>query len=217
MRIRWNGHSSFAIFAQSGTVIITDPYQPGAFSGGIAYLPIDIEKPDFVTISHDHEDHNYAAGFKGEFVEVRGNLVEGEITFRGLKTFHDENNGADRGENTILSFKVDDINICHLGDLGHNLTGDQLTQLGDVDVLLIPIGGFFTIDPNIATDIVERLRPKIVIPMHYKTEKCGFPIAEVDKFTEGKSNVKFIDTDEIELSSDKLPGEPEILVLKHRL
>jgi len=93
----------------------------------------------------------------------------------------------------------------------------MMTELGDVDILLIPIGGSFTIDPNIATDIVERLRPKIAIPMHYKTEKCGFPIAEVEKFTDGKSNVKFIDSDEIILTSDKLPGEPEILILKHRL
>jgi len=217
MRIRWFGHSSFGIYAKNGSIIITDPYKPGAFAGGIAYNPIDINEPDIVTISHDHEDHNYTDDFSGEFIEVRGDIVEKEITFTGIKTFHDQNRGADQGENMVICFKVDDINLCHLGDLGHNLSDQQIAQLGQVDILFIPVGGYFTIDGNIATDIIERLRPKISIPMHFKTAKCGFPIAEVEEFTKGKTNVNFVKTDEIELSHDKLPGLPEIIVLKHRL
>jgi len=86
-----------------------------------------------------------------------------------------------------------------------------------VDVLMVPVGGFYTIDANEAADVVERLRPKVVIPMHYKTEKCGFDIASLDAFLAGKKNAKKIGTDEIELSADKLPGQTEIIVLKHRL
>lgn len=216
MKINWNGHSSFTIVAADGTTIVTDPYEPGAFGGGISYHPIDAE-PDIVTISHDHDDHNYTAGFKGDFVEVRDSGEFKGIKFEGFDSFHDENRGRDRGDNKILIFTVDDIRICHMGDLGHNLNDAEMEALGEVDILLVPIGGFYTIDFNVATDIIERLRPKITIPMHFKTEKCGFPIAEIEAFTEEKENVQFIDTDAIELEADKLPGMPEIKVLKHRL
>jgi L-ascorbate metabolism protein UlaG (beta-lactamase superfamily) len=217
MKIRYNGHSCFTVIADDGTIIVTDPYESGGFGGGIGYLPVDVE-PDIVTISHEtHGDHNYTAGFKEGFVKVVGATTALGIDFRVLETFHDESQGSERGPNNIICFTVDGVTVCHLGDLGHRLSAEQIEALGAVDVMLAPIGGFYTIDANQATDIVERLRPKITIPMHYKTEKCGFPIAEVESFTKGKVNAKMIDSDEIELKADKLPGEPEILVLKHRL
>ena len=216
MKIRWNGHSSFTITAEDGTVIVTDPYEPGAFGGGIGYVAVDSE-PDIVTVSHDHADHNYTEGFSTEFKEIRGNGEAAGIKFEGYDSFHDANQGADRGKNTIICFTVNGVRICHLGDLGHNLDQDFLGKIGKVDILLAPVGGFYTIDAPTATDIVERMRPAIVIPMHFKTEKCGFPIAEVADFTHGKKTVREIDADEIELFSDKLPGETEVIVLRHRL
>ena len=216
MQIRYNGHSSFTLFAKDGTTIVMDPYEPGSFGGGLGYVAIDSD-PDIVTISHDHADHNYINDFSGDFEVVRGGGKAGGIEFFALTVYHDENEGQDRGEINILSFTFEKIRFCHLGDIGHVLSDDQLKILGQVDVLFIPVGGFYTIDANQATDIVERLQPKIAIPMHYKTEKCGFPIAEVSEFIKDKKNVQEIPADTIEIEPDKLPGETEILVLKHRL
>jgi len=214
MRIRWNGHSSFTITSGDGTVIVTDPYEPGAYGGGIGYHQIG-DDPDIVTISHDHADHNYTGGFSGDFAEVREPGTFKGIEFRSVDTFHDESGGSERGTNRIFIFSVDGITVCHAGDLGHVLSDEEVRSIGPVDVLLAPIGGHFTIDPNQATDLLERVRPKIFIPMHYKTDKCGFPIAGVGEFTEGKARVREIDTDAIELAADKLPGEPEVIVLQH--
>jgi L-ascorbate metabolism protein UlaG (beta-lactamase superfamily) len=215
MKVRWNGHSSFTITANDGTVIVTDPYEPGAFAGGIGYQQIQ-DEPDLVTISHDHDDHNFTDGFKNDFIAIRGSDEARGIHFTAVSTFHDEAQGAQRGDNRVFVFAVDGVTICHLGDLGHVLSDGQIEAIGPVDLLLAPVGGFFTIDHNQATDATERLDPKLVIPMHFKTDKCGFPIAEVDEFLGGKQNVKRLDADEIEISADKLPGAREIIVLRHR-
>lgn len=216
MKIRWNGHSSFTIISEDNTIIVTDPYEPGSFGGGIGYGKIDVD-PDIVTISHNHSDHNFIAGFAGDFKVIRETGIARGIQFDAVPVFHDMEKGGARGQNNIFCFTVDGVRICHLGDLGHVLGEDQVSALGKVDVLLIPVGGFYTIDANQAADILEKVRPGIVIPMHYKTEKCGFPIAEVTAFTSGKQNVRQINSDEIQIFAGKLPGEPEILVLKHRL
>jgi L-ascorbate metabolism protein UlaG (beta-lactamase superfamily) len=215
MKIRWNGHSSFTITADDGTIIVTDPYQPGAFGGGIGYQQIT-DRPNIVTISHDHDDHNYTAGFKGAFDVVTGAKTVKGIAFRAVDVFHDANGGKERGKNRIFVFTVSGVTICHCGDLGHPLNDAQAKQIGKVDVLLLPVGGFYTIDHLQATDVVNKLKPAIVIPMHFKTDKCGFPIAEVSKFTQGKDRVRNVGADEIELVAGKLPGATEILVLNHR-
>ncbi|MDP8256054.1 MAG: MBL fold metallo-hydrolase [Candidatus Alcyoniella australis] len=214
MRIRYNGHSSFTITAADGTVIVTDPYEPGAYGGGIGYHQIG-DQPDIVTVSHDHADHGYTEGFSGEFEIVRESASHKGIEFRAIDTFHDDQGGAQRGANTIFVFEVDGVTLCHLGDLGHVLSDEQIALIGPVDVLMAPIGGHFTIDPLQATDVFERLRPKVFLPMHYKTDKCGFPIAGVDEFVKGKARVQRIDSDAIEVEADKLPGEPEVKVLNH--
>ncbi|MDP8225525.1 MAG: MBL fold metallo-hydrolase [Candidatus Lernaella stagnicola] len=215
MKIRWNGHSSFTVTADDGTVIVTDPYEPGAFGGGIGYQQIT-DQPDIVTISHDHADHNFTDGFQNDFVVIRDGGEAKGIHFTAVNSFHDENEGAERGTNTIFVFVVDGVRLCHLGDLGHILSDDQIEAIGQVDALMTPVGGYFTVDPLQATDAVERINPKIVLPMHFKTDKCGFPIAEVAEFLIGKENVKQIDADEIEVSADRLPGAREIIVLRHR-
>ena len=194
---------------------MNDPYEPGAFGGGIGYQLIT-DRPDIVTISHDHDDHNYVAGFKNKFELVRAAKTVKGIEFRQVDSFHDTHGGHDRGTNRVFVFTVSGITICHLGDLGHPLSDAQAQQIGQVDVLLIPVGGFYTIDHLQATDVVNKLKPAIVIPMHFKTDKCGFPIAEVVKFTQGKERVRQVGAVEIELTAGKLPGATEILVLNHR-
>ena len=107
---------------------------------------------------------------------------------------------------------MDGIKICHLGDLGHTLTKSQVNDIGEVDVLLIPVGGFYTIDAGLASQICDELQPKIVIPMHYKTAKLDFPVTGVDDFLKGKSNFKKLASNELELKRETLPSEPEIIV-----
>ncbi|MCZ7585383.1 MAG: MBL fold metallo-hydrolase [Deltaproteobacteria bacterium] len=216
MKVRYNGHSCFSVFADDGKCIVIDPYESGAYGGAIAYHPVDSE-PDVVVLSHDHPDHSHTEQFKSDFKVVRGPGEAKGFKFDVVNTFHDQSQGADRGKNRIFLFEVDGVRVGHMGDLGHLLSDEQIKAVGAVDVMMLPVGGFYTIDANEATDVVERTRPKIAIPMHYKTDKCGFDIAPVDDFVEGKNNVIKLGTDEIELSSDKLPGETEIIVLKHRL
>ena len=215
MKIQWYGHASFLITSDDGTKIITDPYEPGAYDGGIAYKPID-DAADIVTVSHDHADHNYVQGIKGNPVVVKGpgtHEAKG-ISFKGIATYHDPSEGKERGENTMFVFTVDGVTLCHAGDLGHVLSEDQVKELGALDVLLLPIGGVFTLDPNEATEVMDLVKPKILVPMHFKTPGCGFPIADVEEFLKGKSSVERIEGSEFSVSKEQLPDATRIVVLK---
>jgi len=139
------------------------------------------------------------------------------LTFRGVQTYHDETGGSQRGENTAFIFEIDGVKVCHLGDLGHTLSEKQVSQIGPVDVLLIPVGGFYTIDAAAASKVVEQLNPKVVIPMHYKTDRCGFPISEVGPFLKGKKSVNKMNSSEFEIHKEDLPSRTEIIVLNHAL
>jgi L-ascorbate metabolism protein UlaG (beta-lactamase superfamily) len=216
MKVKWNGHASFVITSAEGTKVITDPYEAGSYGGAIGYGKIP-DEADIVLVSHDHEDHSHIAGLKGSprVVKKSGN-VKG-IDFKGVEAFHDESQGRERGANTIFCFELDGIKVCHLGDLGHHLSPQQVEEIGAVDLLMIPVGGFFTIDARVATDVTKRLRPKVVIPMHYKTEKLGFPVDGVDEFLTNWKMVKRVDGSEIELNKDSLPSETEVIVLQHAL
>lgn len=214
MKIKWYGHASFLITSASGTKIVTDPYEPGGYDGAISYgSPPD--QIDIAVVSHDHPDHNYVQGLKGtpQVVKGPGSHTVSGIVFKGISTFHDTSEGKDRGESTIFCFTVDGIRLCHLGDLGHPLSEKDSTEIGDVDVLMLPVGGFFTIDAGVATEVVDSLNPRLVIPMHFKTEKCDFPITTVDDFTRDKENVTKLATSEIEFTKDTLPVSTEIQVL----
>ena len=214
MKIKWYGHASFLITSEEGTTIITDPYEPGAYDGGIAYRPIE-DAADIVTVSHDHADHNYVQGIKGDPLVIKGigdHEAKG-IMFKGYGTYHDPSGGKERGENTMFVFTVDGITVCHAGDLGHVLTDADAKALGPIDVLLLPIGGVFTLDPKEATEVMNLLKPKILIPMHYKTPGCGFPIASVDEFLEGKPSVERMGTSEMTLEKANLPEPVHIVVL----
>jgi L-ascorbate metabolism protein UlaG (beta-lactamase superfamily) len=218
MRIKWLGHSAFLLTASDGTAVITDPYVPGSFSGQVKYGPIR-EPAHAVTVSHHHQDHDGVSGLPGQPVALdrTGAFKTGSISITGFETFHDSSKGSQRGRNTVYVFEADGLRVCHCGDLGHVLTAEQAAAIGRVDVLLLPVGGTFTVDAAAAQQVAEQLAARITVPMHYKTEKLGFGIAGVDDFARGKANVKRVGSPEVELSADTLPPAPEIWVLEHAL
>jgi len=213
VKVKWLGHASFIITSKSGIRIITDPYPSG---GDIHYGDIK-ESADIVTVSHDHFDHNNVATVAGNPEVVRGSTEAKGIKFKGVPTYHDDARGSKRGSNTIICFKVDGVNVCHLGDLGHTLSEKDIADLGEVDVLLIPVGGYFTIDAAAASKVCEQIKPRVIIPMHFKNEKLNFPIAEVDEFLRGKQNVTRADSSEAEFEPGTLPASTEIIVLQPAL
>ena len=218
MIIQWLGHASFLIISASGVKIITDPYEPGSFGGALKYRAITIS-PDIVTVSHEHADHGYVEGLPNHFEVVSrpGTKVVHGIEIKGFEFYHDSEGGALRGMNVVYVINVDRVRVCQLGDLGHELSQTQADILGEVDVLLIPVGGTYTIGPEEATRMIGLLKPRVVIPMHYKTEKVEFPIRPVDDFLKGKTNVRQLNSSEFELTRETLPDQCEIVVLKHAM
>jgi L-ascorbate metabolism protein UlaG (beta-lactamase superfamily) len=215
MKIKWLGHACFLITAKDGTRVITDPYAVG---GGINYSPIT-ETADVVVVSHDHGDHSNVSTIQGkpEVVKNSGTKTAKSIQFKGIATYHDASQGQQRGPNTVFCFTVDDIKLCHLGDLGHVLSPEQVTEIGAVDIIFVPVGGFFTIDAPVASHVCDQLKPKIVIPMHFKTPKCAYPIADVEDFLKGKKDVRRVGGSEVDLEQDKLPAATEIVLLQPAL
>lgn len=218
MKIKWCGHATFLITTASGIKIVTDPYEPGGYDGALAYGKIP-DLIDIALVSHDHPDHNFVQALEGNPQVVKGpgtHTVSG-ITFKGVPTYHDTTRGSERGENVIFCFTVDDVRLCHLGDLGHMLEAEAASEIGTVDVLMMPVGGFYTIDAAAATGVMNTLKPRLVIPMHFKTAKCGFPITTVDDFLLNKTGVKRLNTSEITLTQESLPSSTEIQVLTHAM
>jgi L-ascorbate metabolism protein UlaG (beta-lactamase superfamily) len=212
MKVKWLGHACFLITSRDGLRVITDPYAVG---GGINYSPIK-ETADVVVVSHDHDDHSNVSTVQGkpEVVKGSGKKTAKGIQFKGIATYHDDSQGKRGGANTVFRFDVDDTRLCHLGDLGHVLSPEQVTEIGAVDILFVPVGGFFTIDAPVASQVCDQLKPKIVIPMHFKTPKCVYPIAGVEDFLKGKKNVKKVGSSEVEFERGKLPAVTEIVLLQ---
>lgn len=212
MKLKWLGHASFLITSDKGIKIITDPYKPGAF--GLEYKQIG-DPADVVTVSHEHDDHNNAGAVPGKPQIIKGAGVHQAkgIELRGIASCHDECGGKERGDNVIFAVRIDDMNVCHLGDLGRPLTDKEISEIGKVDVLMIPVGGAFTIDAAAADKVIAQLKPKVVIPMHFQTERCpNFPVANADPFLKGKKNVKKIDGSAVELKANQLPKDTQIYV-----
>ena len=218
MKIKWYGHAAFLITSDQGLKIIIDPYEPGAFGGQLSYGKIN-DQAEIVLTSHDHADHNYTKDIPGspQIIKGSGSKTIKGISIKGISTYHDSSKGSERGTNTIFAIKLDNIQLCHLGDLGHLLSDKDLAEIGPVDILLIPVGGFFTIDSKEATRVAEQIKPKILIPMHFKTEKCGFPISPVEDFLKGKTNIKRAKASEATFDKANLPQQIEIVVLEHAL
>jgi len=183
MRITWYGHSAFLVEAENGTRVILDPYRSGAYGGALRYDPIE-EPADAVVSSHTHDDHGAVDTIPGNpqvLIEPTSAAVR-TVTIRGVPAYHDARGGAERGDMTLLVLEDEGLRVVHLGDLGHELDQDTIDRIKTPDVLLIPVGGHFTIDAATAARVVDSLAPRIVVPMHYKTDKCDFPIASVEDF-----------------------------------
>jgi L-ascorbate metabolism protein UlaG (beta-lactamase superfamily) len=215
MELTWYGHAAFLITTREGTKIITDPYKPG---GGILYTAIP-DEADIVTVSHEHTDHNYAQGLPGKPQVIKGagrHEVKG-VVVEGVASYHDDARGSQRGGNTIFTFDADGVRICHLGDLGHVLGDEEIQRIGHVDALCIPVGGFFTIGPLEATTVVGQLQPKLIFPMHVKTEKCTLPIEPVEAFLQGKREVQKLNTSTLSITTEELEAGSGIIVLQPAL
>lgn len=216
MEITYYGHSCFKIKGSQGT-IVTDPYHP--YVGFTA----STLSADIVTVSHQHKDHNAVDQVNGTarrkkpfIVSEAGEYEVGGLSVFGTKTDHDDSKGAERGENIVFVVMVDNVRVCHLGDLGHELTTEQLAEIGPVDVVLCPVGGVYTIDPKTAVKTIHTLEPGFAVPMHYKTkeheEQMFADLSTLDDFqkaygTEAKPEAK------LKIDSTKIPVETELVVL----
>ncbi len=220
MRIRWLGHSCFLLTAASGATLLTDPYNAAAYPGTLLYQPLEETPglmPDVVTVSHGHKDHGNVDGLAGtpEIVRtVRPRQAAG-FNIRGIESFHDAEMGAIRGDNIIFIIEADSVTVCHMGDLGHVLEAEQVGSIGAVDVMMIPVGGNYTITAADATRVWQQLSPPVTMPMHYRNDKCLLKLDGVEGFTAGKPTVEKPGVSEIELKKENLTAGPKIVVLEH--
>lgn len=209
MKVRWWGHSSFFI-ENNGIRIITDPYDDS-----LTYHKIE-DKADYVTVSHGHFDHNSFELLGGNFEVIDGldGLKNSEIEIEAIKSYHDSHHGEDRGNNLIFLINIGDIEICHLGDLGHLLDDNIIKKIKNVDLLLIPVGGNYTIDAEQAFKIARDIDPATIIPMHYKTDILDFPIKGVRKFTDkfDQNEVEFVNSSEVNIEDF---NEKKVIVLDY--
>ena len=193
MKLKWYGHSCFAMTFENGTVLITDP-----FDGSMQY-PLCTAHADIALVSHDHFDHNHVSSLSGNpaVIKTAGAHFANGIKITCVPSFHDAERGAKRGENLISIIEADGLRIGHLGDLGHMPNEAQLQAIQNLDLMLIPIGGFFTIDTNQAIEIIRKANPRCAIAMHFKNAYCDFPISDESQFR-------------VELNAEQLPNEIEI-------
>ena len=210
MDISWLGHSCFRIRGSHATVI-TDPYSPD--------LGYSLGKPtaDIVTVSHQHLGHSYVQGIGGEprLVTGPGEYEISGILIIGIATFHDAEGGKERGRNTVYLMEVDEVSVCHLGDLGHVLTAEQVEELGSVDVLLLPVGGVSTINAPMAAEVVRQLEPKAVVPMHYKTPALSWELQPVERFLK-EIGIKDINPQpKLSFTRSSLPASTQVFLLDY--
>lgn len=210
MKITWFGQACFLIETDD-TAVVTDPYDSKI---GLT-LPNDL-KADVVTVSHQHMDHNNvsAVGGNPSVIGKSGVVTVKNITFTGIDTFHDNEGGSKRGQNIVFKFTLDGMTIAHMGDLGHVLNDMQVQELRGVDILMIPVGGHYTIDGEEAVKVVNQIKAKIIIPMHYGFKgRLGFPLDPVELFIE-KMALPVKSVDVLEMAENLLPPMPEAVVFK---
>ncbi len=206
--IRWLGHACF--YCQGGGLsLLTDP-----FDQQVGY-PLPEVEVDVVTVSHDHYDHNAVHLLSGhpEIIQNPGEHKYRSLVVMGFSVYHDEVKGAKRGKNTIFTWEMDGIRLCHLGDLGHQLDAKTIEAVGRVDILMIPVGGVYTIDAQGAKEVVNQLKPGVVIPMHYKTPHLSFELGPLDSFTGYFERIR---QEKLwQGTADDLPPEQEVVVLDY--
>ncbi len=213
MKISWLGHSSFRLEESTGTVVVTDPYHP--------YVGYDMPsvRADIVTISHHHKDHGYLEAIDGSptVVDKAGAYDIMGVHMLAQHSWHDGKKGAQRGENLVFRYRMDGVELCHMGDIGEECNTLLVESIAPVNILMIPVGGNYTIDAEQAKEYVDRIMPDIVIPMHYKTRDCEFDIAKLNEFLDlfDDEDVIESDADVMEFDRADFDGEStKVLVLK---
>lgn len=214
MKITWAGQACFHIVASNSkehsSTIVIDPFS----EIGLKMPSLDAE---IVLVSHQHEDHNNVQAIKGTpfVIEGPGEYEVNGVFITGISSFHDEKEGKERGMNTIYTLEAEGMRICHLGDLGQKeLTDEQLEKIGAVDILMIPIGGTYTIDGTQAIKVIGQIEPKVVIPMHYALPKLKFKLDEADKFLKSMGKTPQAQ-DKLTIKQSLLPkeGQTEVVIL----
>lgn len=213
MKLTWYGHSCFLLTAESGYSILTDPCDQET-----GYELHDLTC-DAVSISHEHHDHNCLAIVAGTptILRAAGEHLAGEIPVTGYTSYHDDAAGAHRGKNIVFLYQIDGLKLLHLGDLGHMLSDETTREIGDVDVLLAPIGGVYTINAKTATELADRLHAKVLIPMHYKTPALHFNIEGLEPLLAANATrrVHHLNANTASLSRETL-GDRRLLILDYK-
>lgn len=213
MKLTWLGHSSFRLEESTGTSVVTDPFHPY-----VGYEMPNVEA-DIVTISHGHQDHSYLSAISGNPTVIRnaGFYEIGGVHMLAQKSFHDGSKGAERGSNLLFKFRMDGVEVCHMGDVGEECSVMLVESIMPVNVLLIPVGGKYTIDAEQAKEYVDRIMPDVVIPMHYKTKDCDFDIDKVNEFLSffEDDDIVYVDSNTVEFDRADFDGEStKVLVLE---
>ena len=215
MQITYHGHSCFKIKGKQGTVVC-DP-----FDEKLVGIPLARLSADLVTVSHDHDDHNAVSKVNGTsrrdnpfIVDFPGEYEVGGISVFGFKTYHDQAEGKEHGQNIIFKILMDGISVCHLGDLAHQLDEKQLKAIGSVDILLLPVGGPVSLMNGDAVKVAQAINPSIMIPMHYKGP--GYPndskYQDLDQFIQSYGT-SVEPEDKLTIEKDRLPEEMQLVVL----
>ncbi len=210
MDITWLGHSCFRLKGKEVTVI-TDPCHPS-----LGY-PLSRLQADIVTLSHFHPGHCYTEAITSEFREIKGpgEYELGGIFITGIATWHDAAQGEKLGKNTVYLLEMDGMALCHLGDLGHLPSPALIEDMGDIDILFLPVGGVSTIGSSTAAEIVRRLTPKVVIPMHYKTAALTADLEPVDKFLKEMGIKEKVSQPKLSVNRSNMPTSTQIVVLDY--
>ena len=210
MDVYWLGHSCFRIKGKGSTIVI-DPFSPD-----MGYNLGKVEA-DVVAVSHQHPGHNYVQGIGGEHRVIAGpgEYEIGGVFITGVASFHDDKSGELRGKNTMYLVEVDGVTVCHLGDLGHALSSKTVAELGSPDVLLLPVGGTSTIDAVVAAEVMRRLSPKWVVPMHYKTPGIYRDLQTVDKFLKEVGIKDAVPQPKLSVSSSSSPVSLQVALLDY--
>ena len=210
MKLKYFGHSCFSLRFESGPALITDP-----FDESVGY-PLCTESCDAALVSHDHFDHNHTQSLTGPFqtISAAGDYEIGGARIRAMEYFHDEKRGALRGKNLIFRVECEGLSVAHLGDLGHLPDAQQRAFLSDLDLLLLPIGGTYTIDTPEAEALLRLIRPRRAVAMHYRTEACGFNIRSCADFARDTNAAPM--PREIEITRDNLMTLPGVMILNYK-
>ncbi len=214
MIITWQGHSCFKIQDKTtadGITVATDPYSKELG------LKLSNFEANIITVSHDHYDHNNVAGLRGTpaVINCAGEYDIKGVLVQGIDSYHDDKEGQERGSNIIYRIEMDDISITHLGDLGTVLTSEQLEKLAGTDILMIPVGGTYTLDAKKAVEVVSQIEPRIIIPMHYQLPGIKPDLDPVEKFIK-EMGLEPSYEEKLKISKRDLPQEDmELIILKY--